>query len=92
MLFVDLFKPAKMLSEKLQGSTTDLLEARSSMNNVFMKLNRIEISCELFALMNEAEAAQQTNADSNDENSDNEVNERSSVCFNEVIYLRLAQV
>ena len=48
------------------------------------KLNRKEISCELFALMNEAEAAQQTNADSNDENSENKMNERSSVCFNEV--------
>jgi len=42
-----------------------------------MKLNRKEVSCQLFTLMNEVEAAQQTNADSNDENSD-EVNERSS--------------
>jgi len=43
-----------------------------------MKLNRNEIPCQLFALMNEAEVALQTNADSTDENSDNEVNERLS--------------
>jgi len=41
-----------------------------------MSLNRKEISCQLFALINEAEAAKQTNADSNDENSYNEENER----------------
>jgi len=37
-------------------------------NNVLMKLNRKYILCQMFELMNEAKAAQQTNADSNDDN------------------------